>query len=756
MREWLAQSQFMRRLSRFFLALDAAITAWLFEGGRDGREMLEQFVTFMDRFHVAGFRKFLVEVACEGLTLGSAGAVFAVIMAGPAFQITQQKWPRKEDLAVTFLDRYGRVVGKRGILHDDSVPLSQYPANLIDAVLSTEDRRFYHHFGVDVIGTLRAVTVDAAGKKHVQGGSTLTQQLVKNLFLNDQRTLERKVNEAFISVWLEQHLTKRQILKMYLDRMYMGSGTFGVQAAAKFYFGKSVADLTLSECAMLAGLFKAPTKFSPDVNLSAARGRAARVLDNMVAAGYISEGQMHAARLAPATPVERPQVSPPDWYLDWAFSEVQRLANEGKFGKSRVLTVRTALDPALQKVAESSIQDHLRVSGKALHVSEASAIFLKPDGAVRAMVGGRDYGTSQFNRVTSALRQPGSSFKPYVYLTAIETGRLHPNTIIVDGPVCLGDWCPHNFESRYLGPVPAWKALAESINTCAVKVSILIGADLRSNTWNDAKLGRKRIIAMAHRLGITTHLEDTPSLPIGADAIKMIDEATAYTAFANGGKKAPPYAVIEVRDSRGDLIYQHDRDAAPPVQVVSPQNIVQLNYMLQKVVETGTGRKAFLGFTPAAGKTGTTNSYKDAWFNGFTGNFVGLVWYGNDNDSPMRKVVGGLLSASTWHDVMVYAHHGVKLVNFPGAEPVTASGIAAANAASGTATDLASTLGAPVAPPRLSKLSAAALKNLNILIDQVKPRRASWLQHRHARTQQASRQGGHADIIMPGGRITIQ
>ena len=717
-----------RRFARRMLDLDAIITAGLYESGRESREFYTRFATFMDKFHVGGVKKLMLEGACELVTLTAFGSVFLLVLANPAFQLTQGNWQKKQDLAVTFLDRYGHEVGRRGIRHDDSVPLSEYPPNLIHAVVSTEDRRFYDHFGVDVIGTLRALVVDFSGKKHVQGGSTLTQQLAKNLFLTNQRTIERKVNEAFLAVWLENHLSKRQIIKMYLDRNYMGGGTFGAQAAAQYYFGKSIRDLNLSECAMLAGLFKAPTKFSPDVNLPAARARADVVLSNMVKSGYISEGQMYAARRNPATPVAHAAVTPPDWYLDWAFDEVKKLADAGKFGNSRVLTVRTALDTGLQKFAEASIQDHLREFGHPLHISQSAAVFARPDGAVRAMIGGRDYGVSQFNRATDAMRQPGSSFKPYVYLTALLTGRYRPNSIVVDGPVCLGDWCPKNYERNYLGPVPLWKALAESINTVAVKLSILIGEDLRSNSWKDAKLGRKRIIATTHMLGITSPLEDTPSLPIGSDAVKLIDVASAYDVFANGGFKAPAYAVVSVMNSRGEVIYDHDRDGPKPVRIVNPNNIVDLDYMMMKVVETGTGRRAQLGFTKVAGKTGTTNSYRDAWFNGFTGNYVGIVWYGNDDDSPMNKVVGGSISASTWHDVMVYAHHGVKLVPLPGAQAVDPASVAA-SATTSAGNGTLDTLDTTSRPASLSLSTSKALGGLELLLKKAGTRQESLLSH---------------------------
>ena len=472
-------SGFLRRFARAMLAFDAAVGGWMYESGRDASETYQRFSAFMQRFHVAGWRYWTVQLACEGLTLGFAGLCVVYALGEPAYRLTTDDWLKKQDLAVTFQDRYGIEVGRRGIRHDDSVPLEQLPDDLIHAVLATEDRRFFDHFGIDVIGTARAIAVNARSTGVRQGGSSLTQQLAKNLFLTNERSLERKLTEAYLALWLEFHLSKREILKLYLDRAYMGGGSFGVQAASEFYFGKSVRDISLSEAAMLAGLFKAPTKYAPHVNLPAARARANDVLNNMVDAGYLSEGQIYAARRNPATPVERDRNESPDWYLDWAFEEVKKLADAKKLGEDRVLTVRTALDLGLQRHAEATIEEQLRQNGPSYHAKQSAAVILEPNGAVRAIVGGRDYGASQFNRATDALRQPGSSFKPFVYLTALMTGRFKPSTIVTDSPVCIGDWCVHNYGGSFAGSMPLATALAKSLNTVAVKLSIAIGEDTR-------------------------------------------------------------------------------------------------------------------------------------------------------------------------------------------------------------------------------------------------------------------------------------
>jgi penicillin-binding protein 1A len=494
----------------------------------------------------------------------------------------------------------------------------------------------------------------------VQGGSTLTQQLAKNLFLSNERTITRKINEAFLSFWLESHLTKKQILQLYLDRAYMGGGAFGIQAASQFYFGRSVKDVSLAQAAMLAGLFKAPTKFAPHVNLPAARARANDVLNNLVVAGYLRENQIADARRNPASPVDRgAEASSPDWYLDWAFNEIKALSDAGKLGPDRVFTVRTALDSSVQKQAESTIETMLRQSGPSYHAKQAATIILEPLGAVRAMVGGRDYGASQFNRAIDAQRQPGSSFKPYVYLTALMSGKFKPTTTVLDASICDGNWCPKNYGGSYGGSMPLWNALAHSLNTVAVRLTQAIG----NGDW---KRGRASIITTAHRLGVTAPLPDTQSLPLGADEVRVMDQATGYAAFANGGKRIKPYAALEIFNSHGDLIYSHDRDGEQPQQVIEPRFINDLVWMMTQVVEQGTGRRAALDGIKVAGKTGTTNDYKDAWFCGYTGNFVGIVWYGNDDDQPMEKMTGGTLPAMTWHDIMQFAHSGVDLKPLPG------------------------------------------------------------------------------------------
>ncbi|MBX3553795.1 MAG: transglycosylase domain-containing protein, partial [Pseudolabrys sp.] len=357
----------------------------MFQGGKAAREGFERYSTFMDRFHTAGWRRWMNEGLSECANIGTVGLTLMLALAIPAFQETSDgDWLKKSDLAVTFLDRYGNEVGERGIKHNDSVPLEEFPDHLIKAVLATEDRRFYEHFGIDIAGTLRALTTNANAGGVVQGGSSITQQLAKNLFLSNERTIERKVKEAFLAMWLESRLKKNEILKLYLDRAYMGGGAFGVDAAAQFYFNKSARDVNLAEAAMLAGLFKAPTKFAPHVNLPAARARANVVLDNLVEAGFMTEGQVFGARRNPASVVDRRDERSPNYYLDYAFDEMKKLVDT--FPKSmteRVFIVRTGLDSNIQKVAEDAIENSLRQFGQDYHVRQAGTVVTDvTDGAI--------------------------------------------------------------------------------------------------------------------------------------------------------------------------------------------------------------------------------------------------------------------------------------------------------------------------------------------------------------------------------------
>ena len=646
------------RLGRYFLDLDARIDHSLFAARVYLANRWDNISAFMDRFHVAGVKRLGIELVSEGMTLGTVGAVFLLALAVPAFrETTDEDWLKKSELAVTFLDRYGNKLGERGIRHNDTVPLEEFPDHLVKAVLATEDRRFYEHLGIDFPGTLRALGANLRAQTVVQGGSSITQQLAKNLFLNNERTLERKVKEAFLATWLETRLTKKEILKLYLDRAYLGGGAFGVDAAAQYYFNKSAREVSLAESAMLAGLFKAPARFAPHINLAAARARASLVLDGLVESGFMTEGQVFGARKNPAKPIDRRDEDTPNYYLDWAFRDVQKVVDKQLAGRigDRVIVVRTGLDPNIQRAAEAAVESSLRQYGKDYGASQAAVVIMDPSGLVRAMVGGRDYGESQFNRAVDAQRQPGSSFKPYVYVTALMMG-YKPTSIINDSPLCIGNWCPKNYAGGYSGPVTMMQAVTRSINIPAVRMAEAVGRD--------------KIIATMRKLGVTSEIVNSRPLPLGAADLTVMEHTRAYAHFASGGKAVDSHAAIEIRTPLGEVVWRHDRDRPKPTQVIPLKVVEDMNTMLHNAVENGTGRRARIDGFNVSGKTGTTNAYRDAWFMGFTGNYVCGVWIGNDDYSPTRRMTGGSLPAMTWQKVMAYAHQGLEPLPVPGLKGV--------------------------------------------------------------------------------------
>ncbi|SON54873.1 Penicillin-binding protein F [Hartmannibacter diazotrophicus] len=638
-----------KSLSRRLLAIDAWIDTSAWRIGQAIRRALSAYSEFLGRFRVTGASRGLNEFWSEAATLGTAGAVVLLAFAQPAMQATNGDYLAKSDYAVTFLDRQGREIGRRGLFLDDSVPLDDFPDALVKATLATEDRRFFDHYGIDAIGTLRALTENLRANGVVQGGSSITQQLAKNLFLSNERSLQRKIKEAYLALWLEANLSKREILKLYLDRAYMGGGTYGVTAAARFYFDKPVTDLTLAESAMLAGLYKAPTKYAPHVDLAAARARANQVLSNLVDAGFMTEGEVAGARRRPAGVAAANQQAAPDWFLDWAFEEVKRIGPTD----SHTLVVRTTLDAKVQKAAEEAVATNLRQHGAEYNVTEVATVVQDPEGAVRAMVGGRDYGVSQFNRAVDALRQPGSAFKPFVYATAFLNG-YHASSVINDAPLTIGNWSPRNYGRSYAGAVTLKTALTRSINTVPVRLAQAIGRD--------------KIVKLTHRLGVRSDLRITRSLPLGTSEVSVLDMTGAYATFATGGIATAPYAIDEIATSDGKILYRHDRDAQPPRRVLPAAVAAELNDSLANVVAHGTARRAIIEGVPAAGKTGTTQSYRDAWFVGFTGNYVATVWYGNDDFSSTKRMTGGSLPAQTWHDIMAPIHAGLQPRPIPGVD----------------------------------------------------------------------------------------
>lgn len=636
-----------------WLRLDAWLDSTLAETWERFKDRYNAASSFFARFRLTGWRRLLNEFMSEGVTLATGGAVVMYALALPAFlEIEEGRWLSTGKYSVKFLDKDGNEIGQRGINLNDAVPLEEIPDHLIKATLATEDRRFFEHFGVDFLGTARAMIENLRANEVVQGGSTLTQQLAKNLFLSSERSIRRKINELFLAFWLESRLTKREILKLYLDRAYMGGGAFGVEAAAQFYFGKSVREVTIAEAAMMAGLFKAPTKFAPHINLPAARARANEVLSNMVEAGFYTPGEVHAARLSPARPIETQRTNSPDWFLDFAFDEIQRvMEGKGQF----VLTARTTVDLSLQRLADEALVNTVRQQGRAMNATSGAMVTLETDGAVRALVGGLDYGESQFNRATAARRQPGSSFKLYVYAAALENGYTN-RSIVRDATGPCGNWYPQNYSGgggsgRSLSMGDAFKV---SLNTTAVDLSL--------------KVGRDKVVELTQRLGVRG-VRRTCSMALGDTGIAPIEHTGAYATFANHGKLAKPYAILEAFNSKGELVYSRERDEPPAPQIVEPRVAEQMNQMMQLVVTEGTGRRAMLDITHAVGKTGTSSSYRDAWFMGFTGRYVTGVWIGNDDFRPMRNVTGGSLPAAAWHSFMSVAHTSPNIPTIPGLVP---------------------------------------------------------------------------------------
>ncbi len=651
--DWFFKQRGRDRLVNW-LGLDAWIDSTLAETWERIKDGYDAASSFFARFRLTGWRRLLNEAACETLTMATGGFIVMYGLALPAFmEVEDGKWLTTGQYSVKFLDANGNEIGKRGINLDDAVPLEEIPDFVIKATLATEDRRFYEHFGVDVFGTFRALLENLRANDVVQGGSSLTQQLAKNLFLSSERSLQRKIKEAFLALWLESRLTKDEILKLYLDRSYMGGGAFGVEAAAQFYFGKSIRDINLAEAAMLAGLFKAPTKFAPHVDLAAARARANVVLNNLVEAGYYTSGQVHHARLNPARIVETRDADSPDWFLDYAFEEVQRLmAGKGHFN----LIARTTVDLSLQEAAEKALVSALRQRGRAVRADAGALVSMETDGAVRALVGGPDYGESQFNRATKARRQPGSSFKVYVYATALENGYT-PTTTVRDASRSCGHWHPQNYNGGHGSGarMPLWLALAKSLNTTAAELSFAVG--------------REKVIEMTQRLGIQG-VQKSCSMALGDTGITPIQHVGGVATFANGGRLAKPYAILEIYTANGELVYSRERDEPPAPQIVSREVAEQMNQMLFKVVEEGTGQRAKLDFTHVAGKTGTSTGPKDVWFVGFTGKYVGGVWIGRDDNRPMSAgTTGGQLAAPIWQQFMSVAHTDMNIPTIPGLSP---------------------------------------------------------------------------------------
>jgi penicillin-binding protein 1A len=551
----------------------------------------------------------------------------------------------KRPPTITILGADGKTIATRGDMGGAAVPLKALPPYLPKAFIAIEDRRFYHHFGLDPIGLMRAVVTNVLHRGVREGGSTLTQQLAKNLFLTQERTLSRKIDELILALGLEAKYSKNQILELYLNRVYFGAGAYGVEAAAQRYFGKSARNVTLGEAAMLAGLVKAPSKLAPTRNPKLARERAEVVLSAMVDGGFVSAATAHAARTHRVVIAKENGPGSIGYVADWVMDSLNDYV--GRFDTD--VTVQTTIDPALQAIAEKALADELAQKGARYGVSQGALVAIDPGGAVRALVGGRSYTESQFNRAVSAHRQPGSSFKPFVYLTALERG-LTPDTVRDDAPITVKGWRPENYSHEYWGPVTLTKALANSLNTVSVRLTLEVGA--------------ANVVKTARRLGISSPLEPNASIALGTSEVTPLEIVGAYVPFANGGIGTIPHVIERVRGEKGKVLYA--RQTSGSSRVASLENVGMMNRMMEETLLTGTARRASIPGWPAAGKTGTSQDYRDAWFIGYTGHMVTGVWLGNDDSSPTKKATGSGLPVDVWDRFMRAAHQNVPVANLPG------------------------------------------------------------------------------------------
>lgn len=579
---------------------------------------------------------------------GAGGYIgWSVLMDTPPTQA--ELWRVNRIPSVTIRDMNGEIISVRGAFYGDVIPLEKLPEHVVNAFLATEDRRFYNHGGLDARGLTRATLKNIAAGRLVQGGSTITQQLAKNLFLSSERTLLRKFEEVALALWLERYLSKEEILKLYLNRIYLGAGTYGVDAAARRYFGKPATRLSLAEAAMLAGLPKAPSRFSPTVDLDAAKERAGLVLDNMLKGGYITEGELILAQEETVEPIEPPDREGLQYFADYVIAEARRQTG----GTDTDIVIYTTIDPVLQIKAEQAVAEAMERDAEPYHADQAALVALDITGEVRAMVGGRSYEESQFNRAVQASRQPGSAFKPVLYLAALEAG-LTPETVLRDEPVKIDKWRPRNYDGRYRGKVTLRQALTKSINTVAVRVS--------------EQIGRENVIGMARRLGISSPMEPHPSLALGTYETSVLELTGAYATIPHQGMASPVYALRRVESVTGDVLYSYEKPK--PKRLYQKRHAVSMTNMLHHVLLMGTGEAAGLGRRPAAGKTGTTQNSRDAWFLGYTAQLVAGVWVGNDDSSPMKRVAGGGLPALIWRDFMASAHEKLEVADLEGAYAV--------------------------------------------------------------------------------------
>ena len=545
---------------------------------------------------------------------------------------------------LTILDVHGRQIARRGLTQGTMVDVANLPPYVPNAFIAIEDRRFRDHFGLDPIGLGRAAIENMIAGHVTQGGSTLTQQLAKNLFLDPKRTFERKSQEAFLALYLESRYSKDQILTLYLNRVYFGAGTFGIEAAAERFFGKPASQLTLPEAAMLAGSVKAPARYNPMADADASMKRGQVVLRAMEDAGFITDGQRAAAQATRPRIVRDTATPGSGYFADWVIDQIQTYVG----GISEPVVVHTTFDLATQELAERAVAQNFAQYAAKFHAGQAALVAMTPDGAIRAMVGGRVYGQSPFNRAAMALRQPGSAFKPFVYLTAFEHGHK-PSDLMNDGPVDIHGWKPGNYEGHFEGEITLTRAFAKSSNVVAAQLT--------------AEVGPGAVAKTAHRLGINSYLQPVPSLALGSSAVTPLELTAAYAPFANGGDAVIPHGIVDIETRKGAVIWHRKGSGAG--RVMSPEDAAEVVGMMAEVVATGTGKAAKLDERPSAGKTGTTQDFHDAWFVGFSADLVTGVWVGNDDNSSMAHATVGTLPAHVFHSFMEEAEKGLPVKPLP-------------------------------------------------------------------------------------------
>jgi penicillin-binding protein 1A len=573
------------------------------------------------------------------------GGVGAIAYVGAHLPPIQSLEIPKRPPSIQINDINGKQLARRGDLAGEVIALKDLPPYVPRAFVAIEDRRFYEHYGVDPLGIGRALIANVLHRGVAQGGSTLTQQLAKNLFLTQERTVTRKLQEVMLAVWLERKFTKTQILELYLNRVYFGSGAYGIEQASLRYFGKPAKQMNVAEAAMIAGLVKSPTRLAPNRNFDAAEKRAKIVIAAMAELGFITPSSEKLALTKPPRIVAQAGNGAVNYVADWVVDVLNDVVGHIEDD----VVVQTSIDSSLQASAEKSLTEELAAKGDKGNVSQGALVAMTPDGAVRAMIGGRNYAESQFNRAVAAKRQPGSAFKTFVYLTAIEHG-LTPNTIREDKPINVKGWQPENYTHEYFGPVPLSKALALSLNTVSVRLTL--------------EFTPMSVIRTAHRLGIASKLEPNASIALGTSEVSMLELVGAYAPFANGGYAVQPHVIERVIAANGKVLYSRTEQQLG--RIIEARYVAMMNQMMQETLTMGTAHKAALPGWPAAGKTGTSQDFRDAWFLGYTGHLVTGVWVGNDDNSPTKKVTGGGLPVEIWSRFMRDAHQGVPVAALPG------------------------------------------------------------------------------------------